>query len=278
MSLVEVIEQFQAVSDEQRIKLETIYSDLKENEADSIAGTILQQIDRGEVETKKDLPELMESLKAYKTKEVDSFLDISYEYDFRPPGDEFPLEYSDTTLKQRLLTLGEDGVWMEIEEDGTKIGPVDRDHNPTEGHPEYLTVDLSEATMAETTVQLPKPIFADTADVLSSLEKALVPPAFIPATQPGPLTTSQSQPELQEVFLETEMGDLLFEPEEAFLANRSFVMVFNTNRSKPPLYPRVGSKFRLKYNRENYPVSYMDTSFSYKNRKFVVFIILDEEY
>ena len=230
MSLVEVIEQFQAVSDEQRIKLETIYSDLKENEADSIAGTILQQIDRGEVETKKD------------------------------------------------LTLGEDGVWMEIEEDGTKIGPVDRDHNPTEGHPEYLTVDLSEATMAETTVQLPKPIFADTADVLSSLEKALVPPAFIPATQPGPLTTSQSQPELQEVFLETEMGDLLFEPEEAFLANRSFVMVFDTNRSKPPLYPRVGSKFRLKYNRENYPVSYMDTSFSYKNRKFVVFIILDEEY
>ena len=113
MSLVEVIEQFQSVSAEQRVKLENIYQDLKENKDDSIAGTIVQQIERGEVGTKKDLHELMESLKAYKTKEVDGFLDISYEYTFQPPGDEFPLEYSDTITKHRLLTLGEDGTWME---------------------------------------------------------------------------------------------------------------------------------------------------------------------
>jgi len=272
MSLVEVIEQFQSVSAEQRVKLENIYQDLKENKDDSIAGTIVQQIERGEVGTKKDLHELMESLKAYKTKEVDGFLDISYEYTFQPPGDEFPLEYSDTITKHRLLTLGEDGTWMEITEEGVTIGPVDRDHNPVEGHPEYLSIDLSNATMSETSIEIPSP---------SELDKDVIDALFNKSSKENTLELKPNlqkvQLPLKEVFLETEIGSLLFEPEEAFLANRSFVMVFDTNRSKPPLYPRVGSQFRLKYKGEEYPVSYMDTSFNYRCQKFVIFIILDEE-
>jgi len=275
MTLVTVVEQFQEVSQEQRIKLTNVYQDLQEATGDATAMSIIQSIDRGEIETRKDLFDLMESLKEYKTREVDSFLDIKYEYNFEPPGDEFPVEYSDLLHKSRLLTITEEGTWMEIDDQNNPIGPVDGEHNPAPGHPEYTVADLSAVTTAEVSqIELPSTnISEEQIDVLFS--RLINNGSSGNNNQLG--AGEPTLDPLEEVFLETEIGNLLFEPEEAIHGGRSFVLVFDTDRSKPPLYPRVGSNFRLKYKDYDLAVSYMDTTFSYKNRKFIIFIILDED-
>jgi len=274
MSLVAVVEQFQEVSEEQKIKLARVYEDLQEATDDATAMSIIQSIDRGEIETKKDLYDLMESLKEYKTKEVDSFLDINYEYNFEPPGDEFPAEYSDLLHKSRLLTITEEGTWMEIDEENKVIGPVDRDHNPAPGHPEYIEVDLSGITKAEvSTLEIPKSNSELSEDQINVLFSRLVANGSAGDIDQLGIPAPSIKP-LEEVFLETEIGNLLFEPEKAIHGGRCFVLVFDTARSKPPLYPRVGSNFRLKYKQYDLAVSYMDTTFTYNDRKFIIFIIL----
>jgi hypothetical protein len=285
MSLVTVIEQFQEVGDAQREKLEQIYIDLKEDDTNSIAMSIVQSIERSEISSKKDLYELMESLKTYKSQEVDSVLDLGYDYDFSPPGDEFPLEYSDALDKQRLLTITPEGKWMEVDNDGQEIGPVDSNHNPAEGHPEYVKIGLDLSPAHTTTLELPQALVDIPTEQLEQLVAGFAgapsSPKFDDQAPLPPHTSGwkspSSMPELQEVLLETEIGSLMFEPEMAMYTGRSFVMTFDMTRSKPPLYPRVGSNFRLKYKQHDLAVTYMDISFTYKNRKFMIFIVLDED-
>ena len=146
---------------------------------------------------------------------------------------------------------------MEVDEEGNTVGPVDADHNPVEGHPEYQR-------------RLPSPTIVMESEVQPQEEPAILKEYI-------PVTISEKEIPLEEVLLETEIGGLLFEPELALLAGRSFVMAFDMNRSKPPLYPRVGSNFRLKYKQHDLPVTYMDISFKYNDKRFMVFIVLDDE-
>jgi hypothetical protein len=282
MSLVQVIEKFQEVSDEQKEKLISIYEDLKSDKDNAIAATIIQSIEREEIVNKKDLFEMMQSLKAYKANEVDSFLDIKYEYNFNPPGDEFPAEYADLLEKPRLLTLKEDGTRMEVDEEGVEIGPLDYNDCPAEGHPEYVKVDLNTGHKdLESSVEIRKGFLPEDGELENLINKAFSAgyhdePVISELKQMVPKITPEK--ELEEVFLDTPIGNLLFEPEEVILAPRCVVLIFDTDRSKPPLYPSVGSTFRLKYEQQDIPVSYMETSFTYRNRKFMIFITLDEEY
>jgi hypothetical protein len=221
MALLEVIEQFQEVSSEQRHKLARLEVELREDNNSPIAQAVIQAVDRGEIETKKDLYDLMQSLKEYRSNDIDSLLSVSYEYSFEPPGDEFPLEYADALNKTRLISITPDGDFLEVDSDGNEIGPLDRDtHQPIEGHPEYRDISISIPDSPPIEVNAPSSFIPESLETL--LESAmLTQPVSTPTvSNKQPVQSIPAKP-LREVYLETDIGRLLFEPECAMWALRS---------------------------------------------------------